>query len=180
MTESPRRVGALPDVAPDLAPFTPDETRGRPVIDDLQAALDKALSADVTFEPVVLEVPKRPGMSVRFSTDITDEKMNGWTKRSEDRKAPGGQDNLVYCSLIIATQCEALLMHGQEVHDDGGNPYTFGHKAIRERFGVQTAREAVRRVYGADPHVYLVANEILEKSGFGDRVVEVEAGEAES
>lgn len=180
MTDSPRRIGALPtDEAEDLTPFTPEEKAGRPVIDDLNAALDKALSEEISFEPIVLEVPKRPGMSIRYSTDIDDDKMNGWTKRAEDKRKPNGQDGLRYVCLIVATQCQAILMHGQEVHDEGGGTYTFGHKSLRERYHTERAADVVRKVYGSDPHIYLTANAILEASGWGDRVVEVE-GEAGS
>lgn len=179
MTEQPRRVGTLPDDAPDLAPFTDAEKRPPSMIDDLTAALDKALSGDVVKEPVTFPVQLRPGVSIRYSTDIDDEKLQGWQKRTS--KVVRGRevvDNIRYCSLILATQCEAFLINGAEAHDEAGNPYTFGHLWIREKYGADRAADAVRKVFGSDPHVMITANELLDRAGFGDQVVEVE-GEAD-
>lgn len=183
MSEMPQRIGALPTDgidAPDLAPFSDEETRGTSMLDDLNAALDAALSADVVKEDVTLPVPLRPGLTVRFSTDVDDEKMKGWRARSQDSTRGAGKgdvDAIRWSSLIVATQAQAFLMGGKEVHDTSGQTYTFGHAQIRAKYGAQTAVQAVSAVYSSDPHIMIVANEILERAGFGDQVVPVE-GEA--
>lgn len=179
---APRRIGAITDDAPDLAPPTDDERRAPSVGQSLLAALDAALEADVVKEPVTYPVTMRPGLSIRYSTDIDDDKMTVWRNRAKKRGRRGQTDevdSLTYCALILATQCEAFLIRGQEPHDDAGQPFTFGHRHIREKYHAEKASEAVIAVFGNDAHVLLTANELLEKAGFGDEVVEVE-GEADS
>jgi hypothetical protein len=174
MTEAARRIGTLgdDDLDPDLAPVAPAERTTS--LDTLLSDLDKALTADVTFEPLTLAVVKRPGVSIRYRTDLDDEKLEAFRKRAQDRKAVDGVNGLRFCTLIVANQCEAIQMHGQDVVDEAGQNMTFGHKWIRDKYSAQRAADAVRKLIGSDPHVMLHANAIMEAAGFGDQAVEVD------
>lgn len=174
MTETPRRIGALDpdDLDPDLAPVQPAERTTS--LDSLLTDLDKALKADVDFAPITLQVLKRPGVAIRYATDLDDEKLEAFRRRSVDKKAVDGVNGLRFCSLILANQCEAILMNGQDVHDEAGQNLTFGHARIRTLYGAQRAADAVKKLIGSDPHVMLHANAVMEAAGFGDQAVEVE------
>lgn len=172
-----RRIGADPDdLDPDLRPPGDSEAPATQ-LENLLGDLESALTAQVDHEPLTLRVEKRPGVSVRYRTEITDEQMAAWRKRAADKKAPGGINTLRFCSIVVANQCEAILMHGKEVYDDDGGVLHFGHQRIKALYGLQKADRAsdvVRKLFGADPHVMLHANEVMDRAGFGDQVVEVE------
>lgn len=174
MAEAPRRIGTLASDENDADLVPPQPHERATTLDGLLGDLENALTADVSFEPITLQVDKRPGVAIRYRTQIDDDMMTSWRKRAEDRKRPNDLNTLRFCEQIVAAMCDAILMKGTEVHDEAGQNLTFGHKRIRTLYGADRAGEAARKVIGADPHVMIHANRILEAAGFGDQVVEVE------
>lgn len=177
MNEDVRRIGSLgadDDLDPDLAP--PQASEVSSPLESLVSQLEDALTADVSFEPITLRIDKRPALSVRYSTELDDDKISAFRKRAEDKKAPQGFNTLRFCSLIVANQCQALLVNDQEALDEVGQNLTFGHARIRKLYGglSQRASDVARKAIGSDPHVMVHANAILDAAGFGDQAVEVE------
>lgn len=178
MTDEPTRVGALtPDHDdPDLAPPAPDESGTQ--LDGLMAGLEKALAAEVEIQPFVVEVQARPGVQIRYMPEIDDEKLSVWRGRAKDKKAPDGVNAMRFMCIVLANCCEAIGFQGQ-FPTDNGDELTFASARIKGLYSLRMdarAADVVRKVYGNDAHVLLHGNEVLEKAGFGDEVVEVEEG----
>jgi len=176
MSELPR-IGHEPvsENPSDLDPGSqgPDPT----VLDGLMTDLEKVITDEVEFVPITLEVAKRPGVSIRYGTRLDDTEVTRWRKISENKKLPNDFDNLRFCLLIVASKCEAILLHGEEVRDEAGQLITFGHKWTRDKMKTgDRAADAARKLIGSDPHVMLHANRILDEAGFGDDAVDVEEG----
>jgi hypothetical protein len=174
MDEPVRRIGSLgdDDQDPDMAPVQPSEKTTH--LDGVVARLEQALTQEVTFEPVTVQIAKRPGVSVRYRTELNDEQLAAWRKRSEDRKAPSGMNTLRFCLMILANQCDALLFNDQEARDEAGQSLTYAHARIRKLYSANRAADCARKAIASDPHVMLHANAILDAAGFGDQAVEVE------
>ena len=78
---APRRIGGIDDdLDPDLAPAGRDE-QPPSQLESLEQALSAALTADVTYDPITLAIEKRPGVTVRYGTQISDEQIAAWRKR---------------------------------------------------------------------------------------------------
>lgn len=180
MTEA-RRIGAIPGQAdyedPDTAPVPASAapTVGQGLLADLAAQL----TAAVTHEDVVLEVQMRPGVAVRYSTELDDAKLTQWRKMSTKQRGSGPAavddfNSLRFCSLVLANQCKGLLFNREEARDEEGTPLTFGHKWTRDLYQKQRSTDVVREVYGSDAHIMVDANFVMDKAGFSDQAVEVD------
>jgi hypothetical protein len=181
MTESPLRIGDEPTPEPGVFdPPTPAETRS-----DVSAleALREKLQAPVETEPVVINVPGRPGITIRCHTRMTQEERKAWQKRSEDRKTDRrrrGQDSPIdemkFACLVLANTCEAILVEGEEALDDNsGAPLTFASRQLWDMVGAAEPSRAIRNLFGIDAHVLIASGEVILASGFDDDL-EVEEG----
>jgi hypothetical protein len=131
-------------------------------------ALKQEIAKEVTGDVIVLEVPKRPGWTVRYRCDVEMPLLSRWRKAAADRQMPDGLDELKLCLTVLANQCDALLLNGQEVEGGGGELLTFASKEFLDLVGVGRPIDAVKRWYGVDGHVLAAAQEVLTESGFGD------------
>lgn len=138
----------------------------------LLAALKNTLSKDVRREDVLIEVPERPGLVVRFSPNITQHQIKAWRRSSgEDKK--GGMDAVRFASHVLANTCTGLVLNGQEITENG-DPVTFSHETVMKMVGAHRVFDCVREVYGLDPHIEAAALAVLDASGFNDDVERVD------
>lgn len=184
MSEQPTRVGPAlshqldaPDEYVDPARYGLKPTRVEPgtVLDDLMGDLTAALTAEISSEPVVLEVLKRPGVSVRYRTDLNDDELSRFRKLAKGR-TDDDFNVLRFCLLILADKSDGFFWQGTEVLDEAGQSLTFGHKRLRDLYGKERAADVARACIGNDQHVQIMANRIMDLSGFGDQAVEVDEG----
>lgn len=173
MTEThptPFRVGAEADEDPTGVFGTPtrEETASVSPLEGLRAAL----ASPVQTEPITLNVPGRPGVTIRCHTRMTQEERKAWQNRSKKKVRGIGKepevDEMRFSCLVIANTCEAVSFHGVDAHDAEDTPLTFRHKQLWEMVGANDPEDAIRRLFGVDAHVLLASGEILLSSGFDD------------
>lgn len=138
----------------------------------LLAQLKSSLAKKVARPDILLEVPERPEMVVRYSPNISQHQIKQWRKNSgESRKE--GLDGVRFSCHVLANTCTGILINGQEVTDNG-SPVTFSHEVVMQMLGSARVFDCVRDVYGLDPHVEAAAIAILDAAGFNDSVDQVD------
>jgi hypothetical protein len=166
-------------------PSAADDTKAKRRVDPdlavedeptMLARLKSSLARKVEREAVLLEVPERPEMLVRYSPNITQQQIKQWRKNSgADRKE--GLDGVRFSCHVLAHTCEAILLDGHEVTENG-EAVTFSHESVLQMLGVDRVFDAVRAVYGLDPHVEAAAIAVLDAAGFNDSVDQVDPTKA--
>lgn len=125
--------------------------------------------------PVVhIQVPERPGVSIIISPNITQNQMKNWRKNAgEDSR--NGLDPTKFACLVIGHTTVGICMDDEEIFDENGNNLNFAHPSILEM--TETTRpvpDAVRALFGVDPHVESAALAILDAAGYSDTVAAVD------
>lgn len=129
-------------------------------------SLKEELKRVVKNEPIVLQVPSRPGMSIKFDTNIEAKALQMWRKASADKKLPDNFDGLKFSSIIIANQAIELIYEGQVVVDTDGELLIFRNQKFLDMLDAARAVEAVGKLYGVDGHIFVAADEILRAAGY--------------
>lgn len=132
------------------------------------------VSKKVERPVVLIPVPERPGVSIKVSPNITQTQMKNWRKNAgEDSR--NGLDATKFACLVIGHTTIGMYMDDEEVFDENSNNITFGHPQILEM--TETTRpvpDAVRALFGVDPHVESAALAILDAAGYSDTVAAVD------
>jgi len=142
----------------------------------LLSALKSTLSRKVAREDILLEVPERPQMIIRYSPNITQHQIKQWRRNSGDGRKEG-LDGVRFSCHVLANTCTGILLDGQEVTENGV-PMTFNHDTVMQMLGVGKVFDCVREVYGLDPHVEAAAIAVLDAAGFNDSVDQVDPTKA--
>lgn len=147
----------------NLAPTIKEEA-------NLLERLKETISKKVERPVVRLEVPERPGVSLRISPNITQHQLKQWRKQSgEDTKQ--GLDSIKFSCHVIGHTTVGVCFDGEEVVDADGYELNFASSHILEM--TDTTRpipEAVRAFFGVDPHLEAAALAILDAAGYSDTV----------
>ena len=124
--------------------------------------------------PVLIPVPERPGVSIKVSPNITQSQMKNWRKNAgEDSR--NGLDGTRFACLVIGHSTIGIYIDGEEVFDENGSYLNFDHPLILEM--TETTRpvpDAVRAMFGVDPHIESAALAILDSAGYSDTVAAVD------
>lgn len=135
-------------------------------LDRLRSVVKKKVERSVVHIPVT----ERPGVSIKVSPNITQSQMKNWRKSSgEDSR--NGLDATKFACLVIGHTTIGICMDDEEIFDDSGNNLNFAHPLILEM--TDTTRpvpDAVRAMFGVDPHVESAALAILDAAGYSDTV----------
>jgi hypothetical protein len=136
----------------------------------LLARLRSTVEKKVERPDVFIEVPERPGVTVRISPNITQHQMRSWRKNAgEDSKA--GFDPTKFSCLVIGHCCTGIFVDGQEVTSENGSPLSFASPEVLNM--TDTTRpvpDCVLAFFGIDPHVEAAALAIMEAAGYSDTV----------
>lgn len=121
--------------------------------------------------PVVrIDIPERPGVSLRISPNISQSQLKSWRKQSgEDSK--NGLDATKFSCFVIGHTTVGVAFDGEEVFDENGYPLNFASEPILQM--TDTSRpipDAVRAFFGVDPHLEAAALAILDAAGYSDTV----------
>lgn len=123
-----------------------------------------------TSKPVTLAHPEIVELSVVYRTPTDRTEIQKIKKRADAQKDAGDFD-----ASLLAACCEEILEYGESVVDSDGTPVTFREKALQDKLGALSARDAVRTFYGSDGYVSSTAARLMEAAGWGsldDVVVE--------
>ena len=124
----------------------------------------------VERNPVLIEVPERPGLSVKVSPNITQTQMKNWRKQcGEDSR--NGLDATKFACMVIGHTTIGIYVDDEEVFDEYGNIMNFAHPFILEM--TETTKpvpDAVRALFVVDPHIESAALAILDAAGYSDTV----------
>lgn len=154
---------------PIVSNFSIDDDDDEPsnnVLDALKAVISKSVKRPDIF----IEVPERPGVSVRISPNITQDKLRKWRKNAgEDSKA--GMDTVGFGCAVVGHTCTGISINGEVVRDSRGVALTFASPEILAM--TQTTRpmpDCIKAFFGIEPHIEAAAVVIMEASGYGDTV----------
>lgn len=136
--------------------------------------LKKTISKKVERTAIYIEVPERPGVTIKVSPNITQNQLRAWRKNAgEDSKS--GLDATKFACAVVGHTTEAICMNGEEVTNEDGVTLTFASAEILEM--TNTTRplpDCVREFFGIDPHVEAAALAIMEAAGYSDTVETVD------
>lgn len=138
----------------------------------LLAQLKNTLAQDVRRPDILVEVPERKNMIIRYSPNITQHQIRAWRRGSGDNRKEG-MDAVRFACHVLANTCTGILINGQEVTENG-EPVTFSHEVVMQMVGAPRVFDCVRAVYGLDPHVEAAALAVLDAAGFNDDVEQVD------
>lgn len=146
------------------------EPKGPTVLEQLKEVLAKK----VEREPVFIEVPERPGVTVKVSPNITQHQLRSWRKNAgEDTK--NGMDATKFACAVIGHTCTGIFVNGEQVVNEDNIGLTFASDAILEMTATtRPIPDCVRAFFGIDPHVESAALAVLEAAGYSDTVETVD------
>lgn len=170
------RVGAPPLVEKEEVRLRADEVFAPPAPAEAGASpleqLRKALAVPVQQEPITLRVPGRPNVTLRFSTELSNEQRKAWQNRATKKSRRQGRedevDEMLFACLVLANQNEAIAFGGVDAYDSDNNPLTFASPQVWEMVGAADPQGAIRALFGVDAHVLLASGEVLMSAGFDD------------
>lgn len=136
------------------------------VLDQLKMEIAK----EVTRPEIEIAVPERKGVTVRFSPNITNERLKAWRRNCTNRKTDE-LDSVKFSCYIIGQTVTGIYFNDEIVLDDDGNAITFASPVMLEMTGTdRPLPDAIRAFYGLDPHIENVALKILDYAGYGDDI----------
>jgi hypothetical protein len=135
-------------------------------LDKLKAVVKKKVERPIVY----LEVPERPGVTVKISPNITQNQMRNWRKQAGEESRNGMDATKFACSVIGHTTI-GICFDNEEVFDDNGVELTFASPTILEMTGTtRPLPDCVREFFGVDPHIEAAALAILDAAGYSDTV----------
>lgn len=151
-----------PKKANDLKATVKPET----LLDRLAATV----SEKVRRKDIFINVPERPGVTLKISPNVTQNQVRKW-RREAGEESKNGMDATKFATLVIGHTTEAILLNDQEVKNEAGFDLTFASDEVLTMTGTtRPVPDAVRAFFGLDPHVEAAALAILDAAGFGDTI----------
>lgn len=148
------------------SPIGKDASQEPTVLDKLRERINKKVERPIKL----MDVPERPGVSLRISPNISQHKLRSWRKNSgEDSK--NGMDATKFACYVVGNTTVGIIVDGVEAVDENGYELNFASSAILEM--TNTTRpipDAVIAFFGLEPHVEAAALAILDAAGYGDTV----------
>lgn len=140
--------------------------------DNVLGQLKKVLGKKIERNSILLEVPERPELTIRYSPNINQQQLKSWRRNSgEDSK--NGLDGIRFACHVLANTCIGFVIDGQDITVDGA-PVGFNHEQAMAMTGANRVFDCVRAVYGLDPHVEAAALAVLDAAGWNDAVEQVD------
>lgn len=152
----------------ELGGSMPADTVPKPsktVLDGLAAELEK----EIRNPDIEIEVPARPNIVLRFSPNVTQPQLKHWRNNSGFNNTKKGPDSVRFGSYVIGETLVGIYFDGELAEQDGV-ALTFASDAIQEMSNASDPFEAIRDMFGIDPHIEATAFTILEEAGYGDEV----------
>jgi hypothetical protein len=155
-----------PAPAAKRSPIGKDASQEPTVLDKLRERINKKVERPIKL----MDVPERPGVSLKISPNISQHKLRSWRKNSgEDSK--NGMDATKFACYVVGNTTVGIIVDGVEAVDENGYELNFASSAILDM--TNTTRpipDAVIAFFGLEPHVEAAALAILDAAGYGDTV----------
>jgi len=152
-------------------------TAARPTASGEPTVLDrlrKELSKKVERPEVQIEVPERPGVTVRVTPNITQHQMRAWRRQSGEG-TKNGFDPTKFACTVLGHTCTGIFIDGEEATNEDGAPLTFASPEILDMTGTtRPIPDCVQAFFGIDPHVESAALAVMDAAGYGDDVEAVD------
>lgn len=143
----------------------------------LLSKLEEIIVQEVSRPHFLLEVPERPGVTIKINPNFRDEQLKAWRKWAGDGRK-GGMDATKFAARLVAQTTIGILVGGEEVLTQDNAPVSFASREVLAMTDcTKPYPDAVIRFFGLEPHVETAALIILEKAGYGDDVDEVDPSE---
>ena len=169
MSDSLYSDDSVPASQPDKAKKVADpKAANKP--ETLLDRLAATVAEKVRRKDIFINVPERPGVTLRISPNITQSQVRKW-RREAGEETKNGMDATKFATFVIGHTTEAILLNDQEVKTEDGFEITFASDEVLAM--TKTTRpvpDAVRAFFGLDPHVEAAALAILDAAGFGDTI----------
>lgn len=140
------------------------------ILDQLKTAVSKKVERPYIY----IEVPERPGVTIKVSPNINQNQLRAWRKNAGE-ETKHGLDPTKFACQVVGHTTEAICINGEEVTNEQGITLTFASPEILEM--TNTTRplpDCVREFFGIDPHVEAAALAIMEHAGYSDTVETVD------
>jgi hypothetical protein len=136
------------------------------VLGKLKSAVQKKIERPI----VEINIPERPGVSLRISPNINQNQLRAWRKNAgEDTK--NGMDTVKFACAVLAHTTIAVLIEGEVAQSDSGYDLTFASPELMEMTGTSRPYpDCVKAFFGIEPHIEAAAVAIMEAAGYGDTV----------
>lgn len=145
-----------------IVPRDDDERDARTVLDELRVELKRV----VKNPPVVLQVPSRADMYIKYDTNIEAKMLQAWRKACRDKSLPDNFDSLKFATVVMANQAMEITFKGEIIVDESGELLTFRNQKFVDMLDSLGSIDAVRKLYGVDGHIFIAADEILRAAGY--------------
>jgi hypothetical protein len=147
-----------------------DSPKEETLLQKLSSVIEKKVERPIVY----IDVPERPGVTLKISPNITQNQMRNWRKQAgEDTR--NGMDGTRFACSVIGHTTIGICMNNEEVFDDDGNELTFASPLVLKM--TDTTRplpDCVREFFGVDPHIEAAALAILDAAGYSDTVETVD------
>lgn len=163
MDEFTTDIGDSPSIMPvdeEVADVAPSK-----ILDELRAELEKEVERPL----IEIVVPERPNISLRFNPNITQSKLTSWRNNS-GVKTKKGLNSVKFSTYVIGDTCVGIYIDGELAVNDDGVALTFGSEVIWEMSNSSDPVEAIKAMFGVEPHLEAVAIKIIEEAGYGEEV----------
>lgn len=164
-----------PTVEPVQAPTTKSGLVS--VYDQLRSELSKPAT---TSKSLTLKIPARPGIEVKFDTNLPLEKLDRWRTAAARKNRKGEIDVLYFNRIILVSQCVGIIFNGEEVRNEQGEALTFRSQDFIESLNALDHYGAVQALYDRDADILRAGSEVLEAAGYGDEDEDAEPGSDEA
>lgn len=139
------------------------------IYDQFRAELSKPSNVQ---KEVILKVPSRDGIKVKFSTDLSLEQLTRWRTRAKKNKKNEDIDLVLFNEMLIVSQCKGIIFNDEEVFDEDDDPITFNTRGFQDSLNALDIYGAVKSLYDRDADILRTGDEILEAAGYGDADLE--------
>lgn len=149
---------------------TPSDVISSDSGDNVLGKLKAVIQKRVERPTVELNVPERPGVSLRVTPNITQNQLKAWRKNAgEESKA--GMDTVKFACYVVGSTTKAILIDGEVATNGSGYDLNFASPEILEMTGTtRPIPECVKAFFGTEPHIEAAAVAIMEAAGYGDTV----------
>lgn len=137
-------------------------------------ALKASITEAVRRPDISLMVLSRPGLTIRYNTNIDMELLQRWRRSAHDKTAPDNFNVLRFMSLVVVNTALAFALNGEEPVGANGQPISFASPEVAQWTGQKRVLDSVRSLFASDGNIVTCGQQILDAAGYGDESMEAD------